>query len=87
MTNAELMTNDKWRISGRLYPVIFSSSWDFTLKNYRPPHPIGVKGGCSPQNILKNFEATKRASNRSQQILSEKFVGLQAIKMANESES
>jgi hypothetical protein len=23
---------------------------DFTLKNYRPPHPIGVKGGCSPQN-------------------------------------
>jgi hypothetical protein len=19
-------------------------------KNYRPPHPIGVKGGCSPQN-------------------------------------
>jgi hypothetical protein len=20
------------------------------LKNYRPPRPIGVKGGCSPQN-------------------------------------
>jgi hypothetical protein len=42
-------------------------------KKYRPPHPMGVKGGCSPQNNLKNFEATKRASSRSQQILSEKF--------------
>src|SRR4026209_2970963 len=78
MTNAELMTNDKWRISGRPYSVIvclssFRRHSDFTPKNYRPPHPIGVKGGCSPQNILKNFEATKRASNRSQQILSEKF--------------
>jgi hypothetical protein len=22
----------------------------FSAKNYRPPRPIGVKGGCSPQN-------------------------------------
>ena len=22
----------------------------YDIKNYRPPHPIGVKGGCSPQN-------------------------------------
>jgi hypothetical protein len=33
-------------------------------KNYRPPHPMGVKGGCSPQNNRENFEATKRASSR-----------------------
>jgi hypothetical protein len=32
-----------------------------------------VKGGCSPQNNRKNLEATKRASNRWQQILCEKF--------------
>ena len=29
-------------------------------KNYRPPHPIGVKGGCSPQN---NCEKTSRLLN------------------------
>ena len=23
---------------------------DFVRKKYRPPRPIGVKGGCSPQN-------------------------------------
>jgi hypothetical protein len=46
-------------------------------KNYRPPRPIGVKGGCSPQNILKNFVATKRASARSQQILCEKIFNTQ----------
>jgi|SRR6516225_11666554 len=28
---------------------------DFVIKNYRPPHPIGVKGGCSPQNNCGNF--------------------------------
>jgi hypothetical protein len=28
---------------------------DFALKNYRPPHPIGVKGGCSPQNNLEKL--------------------------------
>jgi len=22
----------------------------FTQKKYRPPRPMGVKGGCSPQN-------------------------------------
>ena len=26
-----------------------------TPKKYRPPHPMGVKGGCSPQNILGNL--------------------------------
>jgi len=46
---------------------------EFAPKNYRPPRPIGVKGGCSPQNNRKNFEATKRASNRWQQILCENF--------------
>ncbi|HZS17074.1 MAG TPA: hypothetical protein VFA51_03990 [Candidatus Udaeobacter sp.] len=74
MTNAELMTDDKWRISERLLPVFFfAAAWErrnFSRKNYRPPRPRGVKGGCSPQNNLKNFEATKRASSRSQQILS-----------------
>src|SRR5215475_12797984 len=24
-------------------------------KNYRPPHPIGVKGGCSPQNNCRKL--------------------------------
>jgi len=24
-------------------------------KKYRPPHPMGVKGGCSPQNNLRNL--------------------------------
>src|SRR5436190_18915324 len=38
-----------------------------TPKNYRPPRPMGVKGGCSPQNNLKNLEASKRASSRWQQ--------------------
>jgi hypothetical protein len=28
---------------------------EFRSKNYRPPHPIGVKGGCSPQNNLKKL--------------------------------
>ena len=32
----------------------------FDTKNYRPPHPIGVKGGCSPQN---NREKTSRLLN------------------------
>jgi len=25
---------------------------DFHPKKYRPPRPMGVKGGCSPQNNL-----------------------------------
>src|SRR6266478_1981510 len=24
-------------------------------KKYRPPHPMGVKGGCSPQNNLRKL--------------------------------
>ena len=32
----------------------------FDTENYRPPHPIGVKGGCSPQN---NRERTSRLLN------------------------
>ena len=27
----------------------------FVIKNYRPPHPIGVKGGCSPPEQLWKF--------------------------------
>jgi len=27
----------------------------FTPKKYRPPRPMGVKGGCSPQNIFQNL--------------------------------
>jgi hypothetical protein len=26
-------------------------------KKYRPPRPIGVKGGCSPQNNLANLRS------------------------------
>jgi len=39
----------------------------FRPKKYRPPRPMGVKGGCSPQNNRENFEATKRACGWSQQ--------------------
>jgi len=42
-------------------------------KNYRPPHPMGVKGGCSPQNNRKSFEASKRASGQWQQFYVKKF--------------
>jgi hypothetical protein len=38
-----------------------------SAKNYRPPHPMDVKGGCSPQNNRENLEATKRASGWWQQ--------------------
>jgi hypothetical protein len=27
-------------------------------KNYRPPHPTGVRGGCSPQNNLYDGQLT-----------------------------
>src|SRR4051812_3431218 len=27
-------------------------------KKYRPPRPMGVKGGCSPQNNLENCAAS-----------------------------
>src|SRR5215510_5061017 len=31
--------------------------FDFSPKKYRPPRPMGVKGGCSPQNnLLKSAE-------------------------------
>ena len=26
-----------------------------SAKKYRPPRPMGVKGGCSPQNNLQNL--------------------------------
>jgi hypothetical protein len=26
-----------------------------SLKKYRPPRPMDVKGGCSPQNILEKL--------------------------------
>jgi hypothetical protein len=45
MTNAELMTNEQTTFFRQTALVILSS-----LKKYRPPRPIGVKGGCSPQN-------------------------------------
>ena len=28
-----------------------------TPKKYRPPRPMGVKGGCSPQNNLPNLRS------------------------------
>ena len=30
---------------------------DFMVKKLPPPTPIGVKGGCSPQNNRENSEA------------------------------
>src|SRR5215468_9974014 len=29
----------------------------WALKNYRPPHQIGVKGGCSPQNNRRKLSS------------------------------
>jgi hypothetical protein len=40
-----------WR-AGRLGAGCFR----FTPKKYRPPRPMGVKGGCSPQNTLEKLE-------------------------------
>src|SRR6266404_56965 len=41
----------------------------FTPKKYRPPRPMGVKGGCSPQNNLPKsaelLNELKAARNRN----------------------
>ena len=37
-------------------------------KKYRPPRPMDVKGGCSPQNIFGICRRIKRACARVQQI-------------------
>jgi hypothetical protein len=40
----------------------------FVPKKYRPPHPMGVKGGCSPQNNLRKLlTGSKRGFARWQQ--------------------
>jgi hypothetical protein len=54
MTNAELMTNgDKNHVSSfRLRHSFVLRHSDFVIKKYRPPRPMDVKGGCSPQNNL-----------------------------------
>jgi hypothetical protein len=49
MTNAELMTNDKWRISGGLYSVILRvSSLGFHPKKLPPPTPDRREGRLFP---------------------------------------
>ena len=30
----------------------FTKRLHMAMLNYRPPHPTGVRGGCSPQNNL-----------------------------------
>jgi hypothetical protein len=40
---------------------------------------MGVKGGCSPQNNRENFEPTKRASSRWQQLYTKKFSPVSTI--------
>jgi hypothetical protein len=37
----------KLSVEGSALDVFF-----FSQKKYRPPRPMGVKGGCSPQNNL-----------------------------------
>jgi len=32
----------------------FTKRLHMVMLNYRPPHPMGVRGGCSPQNIFEN---------------------------------
>src|SRR5207249_3417551 len=65
MLNDESNSIFRFRIQSELHHL-----WP---KNYRPPHPMGVKGGCSPQNNRENFEPTKRASSRWQQLYTKKF--------------
>jgi hypothetical protein len=68
MTNAELMTNDKRRMGGanqrsasiiRPFPNSFVIGHPYfvikKIRKYRPPHPMDVKGGCSPQNIRRKL--------------------------------
>jgi hypothetical protein len=48
--------------------------WYASTKSYRPPHPKGMKGGCSPQNktsmqqlqILTRKRLAKVFQNRAQ---------------------
>src|SRR5215470_10825127 len=55
----------------------------FVPKKYRPPHPIGVKGGCSPQNNRRKlFNALSEVSPAGNKILhktTQKFSGSSAI--------
>ena len=48
-------------------------------KKYRPPHPIGVKGGCSPQNnlrkLLKPLSEVSPAGNKILYKALKKFSG------------
>jgi hypothetical protein len=36
-------------------------------KKYRPPRPMGAKGGCSPQNNVENWGGSNRAWENWQQ--------------------
>lgn len=42
-----------------------------SLKKYRPPRPMGVKGGCSPQNNLKTGLLVIELPGRRNKILHE----------------
>src|SRR5438034_2419243 len=65
MLNEESNSIFRFRIQSELHHL-----WP---KNYRPPHPMGVKGGCSPQNNRENFVPSKRASSRWQQLYTKIF--------------
>jgi hypothetical protein len=69
------MTNDEWRQKPR--SVIPPSSFfgASSLKKYRPPRPMGVKGGCSPQNNLKTALLVIELAGRRNKILHEHMRG------------
>ena len=46
----------------------FSFGSELPQKKYRPPRPMDVKGGCSPENNRRNFDASKRAYGWWQQV-------------------
>ena len=53
-------------------------------KNYRPPHPIGVKGGCSPQNNRRKlFNALSEVSPAGNKILHKIFVQFSGRELEN----
>jgi len=58
-------------------------SAEFRPKNYRPPHPIGVKGGCSPQNNLKTLSLLNELPPDRNKFYMKKFFGSDCIELAS----
>jgi hypothetical protein len=58
----------------------------FGLKNYRPPRPIGVKGGCSPQNNRKTSRLLNELPVDRNKFYVKNFLESRCTEMATETE-